>query len=225
MQSLTELPEQDRPREKLLLRGAKALSDSELLAIFLRTGTQGRNAVELARDLLNHFGSLVNLLNANLQSFSQIKGLGTAKYAQLQACLELNQRYLLEKVTRGSAIERPEQVKDYLKAKLSGRLNEVFAVLFLDNQHRIIAYEELFFGTINAASVHPRVILQRALSHNASAIILAHNHPSGVAEASNCDVDITATIKQAMALIDVHLLDHLIVASCQVVSLAEQGKV
>ncbi|TQV74646.1 JAB domain-containing protein [Aliikangiella marina] len=221
--TINHLPEQDRPREKLLLRGAKSLSDSELLAVILRSGIQGKNAIEMARDLLNEFGSLRKLFNADLNSFCRLKGIGEAKYLQVQACLELGQRYLHEQVTAGDVIDNPRQVKTYLQAKICGRVNEVFVALFLDNQHQVIHYDELFFGTVNASSVHPRVLVQQALTHNASAMIVAHNHPSGVAEPSVCDIEITQTIKQALKLIDVRLLDHLIVAGNRVISLAERG--
>jgi len=224
MTQLSHWPSEDRPREKLITKGPQALSDSELLAIFLRTGIRGKNVIELARDMLAHFGGLKKLFAADLATFTAFKGLGEAKYVQLQACLEMSQRHLAEEVNLGDAINNPDQVKSYVQSRLVGRLNEVFAVLFLDNQHRILSYEELFFGTINASSVHPRVIVQRALALNAAAIIVTHNHPSGVAEASVSDIDITRLIKQAMTLIDVRLLDHLIVASHRVISLAEQGQ-
>ena len=225
MNQLSHWPSEDRPREKLLKRGPQALSDSELLAIFLRTGVAGKNVIELAREMLSHFGSLKKLFAANKDDFTALKGLGEAKYVQLQACLEMSQRYLAERLTHGDAVKNPSQVKSYVQSRLVGRANEIFAVMFLDNQHRIISYEELFFGTINSSSVHPRVVVQRALAVNAAAVIVTHNHPSGVAEASISDIDITRTLKQAMTLIDVRLLDHLIVASHQVTSMAEQGQI
>lgn len=222
---LTTWPEKDRPREKLIAKGPSALSDSELLAIFLRTGIQGKNAIELAQEMLTHFGSLKSIFAADLKRFTAMKGLGEAKFVQLQACLEMSQRYLAEQLKQGDSIQNPEQVKQYVQSHLLKHNNEVFAVLFLNNQHQIIQFEELFFGTINAASVHPRVIVQKALSLNAAAVILAHNHPSGVAEPSTADIDITQTIKNAMQLIDVRLLDHLIVASHKVTSMAELGQI
>lgn len=225
MSQLKAWPSHERPREKLLLKGAQSLSDSELLAIFLRTGVKGKNVIELARDILNYFGGLKKLLAADLANFCQFKGLGQAKYVQLQACIEMSQRQLAEKLAFDSVMNNPNQVKEYVHSRLLNHPNEVFAVIFLDNQHRVIAFEELFFGTINASSVHPRVVIQRALANNAAAIIIAHNHPSGVAEASISDIDITRTLKQALDLIDVRLLDHLIVASHQVSSLAEQGQI
>ncbi len=218
-------PEGERPREKLLSRGANALSDAELLAIFLRTGTQGKNVLQLSRDIISHFGSLRRLFSADEKEFCQIKGLGRAKYVQLQASLEMSQRYMHEEISRQDAMENPTQVKQYVLSRLSGKVNEVFSALFLDNQHRVIAFEELFFGTVNASSVHPRVVLQRSLAHNAAAVIVAHNHPSGVAEPSISDIAITKTLKTSLALVDVRLLDHLVVAANQVTSLAELGQV
>ena len=225
MNPIKSWPAAERPREKLLARGAMALSDAELLAIFLRTGIKGKNAIELARDIITHFGGLRQLFASDIQSFCELKGLGTAKYVQLQACLEMSKRHIAENLELGDSFNNPQQVKEYLQSHLVSRPNEVFAGLFLDNQHRVIAYEELFFGTINASSVHPRVIVQRALKHNAAAMIVAHNHPSGVAEPSLSDIDITVQIKGALNLIDVRLLDHMIVASHQVISMAELGKV
>ena len=225
MNYLHQWPAGERPREKLLNRGAKSLSDAELLAIFLRTGTKGKNVLDLSREIIQFFGSLKSLFSSSEDEFCKIKGLGQAKYVQLQACLEMSQRYIHEQICQQDAMENPEQVKQYIQAKLCAQSNEVFAALFLDNQHRVIAFEELFFGTINASSVHPRVIIQRSLAHNAAAVIVAHNHPSGVAEPSLSDINITNTIKTALALVDVRLLDHLVVASHQVTSLAERGQV
>ncbi len=224
MNPIKSWPAAERPREKLLARGAMALSDAELLAIFLRTGIKGKNAIELAREIIAHFGGLRQLFASDIKSFCELKGLGTAKYVQLQACLEMSKRHIAEKLEKGDSINNPKQVKEYLQSHLISRPNEVFAGLFLDNQHCVIAYEELFFGTINASSVHPRVVVQRALKHNAAAMIVAHNHPSGVAEPSISDIDITAQLKNALNLIDVRLLDHMIVASHQVISMAELGK-
>lgn len=225
MSRLTLWPSQERPREKLLQHGATSLSDAELLAIFLRTGIKGKNVIELAREVIQHFGSLKKLFAADLNHFCQFKGLGKAKFAQLQACLEMSQRYLAEELSQNDVMTNPNQVKAYIQGKLMSRPAEVFAVLFLDNQHRVIAFEELFFGTINSSSVHPRIVVQRALTLNAAAVILAHNHPSGISEPSISDIDITSTLKQALNLVDVHLLDHLIVASHQVTSMAEKGQI
>lgn len=218
--SKTELP-----REKLLSKGAKSLSDSELLAIFLRTGIAGKNVMLLSREILIQFGSLKALFAASETEFCKIKGLGKAKFVQLQACLEMSQRHNREAIAQQSAMTHPAQVKEYVQARLHTCTNEVFAVLFLDNQHHVIAFEELFFGTINSSSVHPRVVVQRSLHHNAAAVIVTHNHPSGVAEPSPSDISITATLKAALNLIDVRLLDHLVVAAQEVVSLAERGQI
>jgi DNA repair protein RadC len=188
MTSIRSLPKEDRPREKLLKKGSKALTDAELLAIFLRIGIKGKNAIQLAREIIDYFGNLKSLFSADINHFCQIKGLGVAKYVQLQACLEMSQRYLLEDVKIGGAMNSVNQVKSYIHSCLVGHSNEVFAVLFLDNQHRILAFEELFYGSINSTTVHPRVIIQRALSLNAAAVILAHNHPSGSAKASISDI-------------------------------------
>jgi len=225
MHQLCRWPQEERPREKLLHKGAQSLSDPELLAIFLRTGIAGKNVIELSREIIQFFGSLKNLFAATEEEFCQIKGLGRAKYVQLQACLEMSQRYIGEQIAQQDAMKNPAQVKQYVQSRLMAKPNEVFAAIFLDNQHHVLAFEELFFGTVNASSVHPRVVLQRCLAHNAAAIIVAHNHPSGVAEPSLSDVAITRTLKTALDLIDVRLLDHLVVAAHQVVSLAERGQV
>ena len=225
MSSLQEWPTNEKPREKLINKGAQSLSDSELLAIFLRTGTQGKNVIELSHEIIQYFGNLKSLFSASEKEFCQIKGLGRAKYVQLQACLEMSNRHLAEEITLHDVMENPEQVKQYVQSRLMSKPNEIFAVLFLDNQHRVIAFEELFFGTINASSVHPRVVLQRCLALNAAAVIVTHNHPSGVSEPSISDIDITKTLKTALSLIDVRLLDHLVVASHKVTSLAERGQI
>jgi len=225
MSNLSLWPTEEKPREKLLQRGASVLSDAELLAIFLRTGIKGKNVIELSREILQHFGSLKKMFAADIKTFCQFKGLGEAKFVQLQACLEMSQRHLAEEISHQDVMNNPAQVKTYIQSRLMSHTNEVFAVLFMDNQHRVIAFEELFFGTINASSVHPRVVVQRSLVHNAAAVIISHNHPSGVAEPSISDIDITQTLKQALNLVDVRLLDHLIVASHQVTSLAEIGQI
>lgn len=216
-------PEQERPREKLLQRGSGALSDAELLAIFLRTGYAGKSAVDLARDLVNDFGNLSTLLNASQAAFCASKGLGPAKYAQLQAVLELARRHLGERLQRDAGFSSPDSVASYLQAHLQHHSREVFMVLFLDTRHRLIVSEELFFGTIDGASVHPREVVKRALHHNAAAVIFAHNHPSGVAEPSGDDERITLRLREALALVDIRVLDHLVVGSGEVVSLAERG--
>jgi DNA repair protein RadC len=221
--AISDWPAEERPREKLLNLGPSALSDAELLAIFLRTGIKGRSAVALARDLLREHGSLRSLLGADRESFCASKGLGTAKFVQLQAVLEMSRRHLREKLSRDSAITNPGQTRDYLSIRLAGYPHEVFACLFLDNRHRVIEFEELFRGTIDGASVHPREVVRRAIAHNAAAIILTHNHPSGVAEPSEADRQITRRLQEALALIDVRVLDHIVVAAGESVSLAERG--
>ena len=221
--AITDWPEAERPREKLLAQGCTALSDAELLAIFLRTGVAGLTAVDLARDLLGHFGGLRALLQADIGEFCNGKGLGTAKFAQLQAVLEMSRRHLRETLARDSALESPQQTRDYLTSCLRDCHNERFCCLFLDNQHRVLAFETLFTGTINAANVYPREVVKRALELNAAAAILAHNHPSGVAEPSRADIDITERLQRALALVDIRLLDHFVVGDGEPVSFAERG--
>ncbi|MBT9098129.1 RadC family protein [Methylovulum psychrotolerans] len=221
--TIKDWDEEDRPREKLLQRGAGALTDAELLAIFLRTGTPGKSAVDLARDLLADFGSLKALLDADQARFCQANGLGPAKYTQLQAVLEMAKRHFKEILQRGNALTSPDITRAYLSAQLRGYNYEVFACLFLDNQHRVIQLEELFRGTIDGASVYPREVAKRALHHNAAAIIFAHNHPSGIAEPSQADKHITDKLKQALSLFDIRVLDHFIVGDGQPYSFAEHG--
>ncbi len=221
--AITDWPAEERPREKLLQRGAEALSDAELLAIFLRTGVVGKTAVDLARDLLQEHGSLRNLMAADCAQFCASHGLGQAKYVQLQAVLEMGRRHLHETLKRGDVLTSPQQTRSYLSARLRGYPYEVFACLFLDNQHRVIEYEELFQGTIDGASVHPREVVRRVISHNAAAVILAHNHPSGVAEPSSSDTQITQRLKDALALVDVRVIDHIIVGDGEMTSFAESG--
>ncbi|EKO3395479.1 DNA repair protein RadC [Vibrio fluvialis] len=221
--SLKSLPNESMPREKLLLRGPQALSDAELLAIFLRTGTQGMNVLELSDFLLREFGSLRALFSATKDQFCAHKGLGEAKFVQLQAVLEMTQRYLAETLKRGEALTSPQQTKLYLSSVLRDRQREAFYILFLDNQHRVIRDEVLFEGTIDAASVYPREVVKRALHHNAAALILAHNHPSGVAEPSQADRRITQRLTDALALVDIRVLDHFVVGDGDVVSFAERG--
>ncbi|MDX9740973.1 MAG: DNA repair protein RadC [Gammaproteobacteria bacterium] len=221
--SISHWPPGERPREKLLQRGAASLSDAELLAIFLRTGLPGMTAVDLARDLLARYGSLRSLFEANHRRFCDTPGLGPAKYAQLQAVLEMVRRYLHENLRRGDALRNPADTRNYLSAQLRGRDHEVFACLFLDTRHRVIAFEEVFRGTIDGASVHPREIVKLALAHNAAAVILAHNHPSGISEPSQADIRLTGRLRDALALVDVRVLDHLIVGDGLATSLAELG--
>lgn len=221
--SIQDWPEGDRPREKLLAQGAAVLSDAELLAIFLRTGIKGKTAVDLARDLLTEFGSLRALLQADCENFTRAKGLGTAKYAQLQAVLEMARRHTFEELDRGDVLTSPEATRAYLSQQLRHYQHEVFACLFLDNQHHILEFEELFRGTIDSASVYPREVVKKALAHNAAAVILAHNHPSGISEPSQADKLITDKLKQALALIDIRVLDHFIIGDGMPYSFAENG--
>lgn len=221
--AITDWPEGERPREKLLIRGAASLSDAELVAIFLRTGVAGKSAVDLARELITRFGSLSRLFAAGEADFCAVNGLGQAKFVQLQAVLEMSRRALKEELHRGDALNSPRVVRDYLQLLLGGRHQEVFLVLFLDTQHRVIASEELFHGTLSQTSVYPREVVKRALGHNAAAVILAHNHPSGVAEPSQSDQLLTDALKQALSLVDVRVLDHFIVAMGQTMSFAEKG--
>ncbi|MFA0568241.1 DNA repair protein RadC [Vibrio kagoshimensis] len=220
---LKSLPKESMPREKLLARGPESLSDAELLAIFLRTGTQGMNVLELADQLINDFGSLRKLFSASEEEFCFHKGMGQAKYVQLQAVLEMTQRYLAETLTRGDALTSPSHTKLYLSSVLRDRQREAFYILFLDNQNRVIKDEVLFEGTIDAASVYPREVVKRALYHNAASLILAHNHPSGVAEPSNADRRITRRLSDALELVDIQILDHFVVGDGEVVSFAERG--
>lgn len=223
--AICDWPADERPREKLLNQGAAALSDAELLAIFLRTGVVGKSAVDLARELLSEFGSLRALLQASQPAFCQGPGLGSAKYAQLQAVLEMARRHLREGLQRGAALTSPQQAIDYLSAQLRDYAHEVFACLWLDSQHRVIRFEELFHGTIDGASVYPREVVKAALKHNAAAVILSHNHPSGIAEPSQADAQITRRLKEALSLVDVRLLDHIVIGDGQHASLAERGEV
>jgi DNA repair protein RadC len=220
---ITDWPADERPREKLLTRGPHTLSDAELLAIFLRTGVAGKTAVDLARELLTEFGGLRAILEASPERFCQGAGLGEAKYAQLQATLEIARRHLLETLKRGDVLTSPHATRTYLAARMRGYPHEVFACLFLDNRHRVIAFEEMFQGTIDGTSVHPREVIKRTLAHNAAAVIFAHNHPSGVAEPSQADEMLTRRLKDALALLDVRVLDHIIIGDGEAVSFAERG--
>ncbi|MCJ8204437.1 DNA repair protein RadC [Pseudomonas sp. RGM2987] len=221
--SIRDWPAAERPREKLLELGSASLSDAELLAIFLRTGVAGRSAVDLARHLLQQFGCLRVLLEADLRTFSAQLGLGPAKFAQLQAVLEMGRRHLAEDLRRESVLESPLVVRDYLKAMLRHEAHEVFGCLFLDSRHRVLAYEALFRGSIDSASVYPRQVVKRALAHNAAALILCHNHPSGHTEPSQADRVLTERLQEALELIDVRVLDHFIVGDGEPLSMAEYG--
>ncbi len=220
--AITDWPAEERPREKLIEQGSEALSDAELLAIFLRTGIKGITAVDLARQLLDGFGGLRELLKAEESQFCSHRGLGPAKYVQLQAVLEMARRYLFEAMQRGDVLSSPEETRQYLCNRLRDYHHEVFAALFLDQRHRVICFEELFTGTIDGASVYPREVVKKALQYNAAALIFAHNHPSGVAEPSSADKHITQRLKDALSLIDVRVLDHFVIGD-EVVSFAERG--
>jgi len=221
--AITDWPAQERPRERLLAQGPQALSDAELLAILLRTGMSGKSAVDLASELLHSFGSLTALTHASEEVFCAVPGLGPAKFAQLQAVMEMARRALKEQSKQRDALSSPQAVRDYLRLQLGSREYEVFMAVFLDTQNRVIAMEELFRGSLKETSVYPREVVKRALAHNAAALIFAHNHPSGVAEPSRADEAITQALKQALALVDVRVLDHFIVAAGGGVSLAERG--
>ena len=221
--SIADWPEDERPREKLLEKGARALSDAELLAIFLRTGVPGKSAVQLARELLDALGGLPGLMAADERRFCATKGLGRAKFAQVRAITELAHRYLHAEIKDIDVLTSPDATRDYLKLKLGRLPYEVFVCLLLDNRHRVLGYEELFRGTIDGASVHPREVVRLVMESNAAAVIFAHNHPSGVAEPSQADLRITERLRDALALIDVRVLDHLIVGEGRGTSLAERG--
>ena len=221
--TIAEWPADDRPREKLITKGPEALSDAELVAILFRTGVRGRSAVDLARYALAECGSLSGLLAADRHLLHDIPGLGDAKYAQLQAVLEMSRRALRETLDRGVALSSPQAVRDYLRLKLQGRPHEVFVAVFLDAQNRVLAVEELFRGTLTQTSVFPREIVKRALHFNAAAVIFAHNHPSGVAEPSRADEALTQTLKHTLALVDVKVLDHFVVGGDAAMSFAERG--
>ena len=221
--AINQWPAVERPREKLLARGAASLSDAELIAIFLRTGIRGKTAVDLARELLQQFNGLRPLLESDLAILRHTKGIGTAKTVQLHAALELGRRYLEENLKREAALSNPRATREYLTARLRGYPHEVFACLFLDNRHQVIKFEELFTGTIDGANVHPREVVKRALYHNAAALIFAHNHPSGVAEPSQADRNITERLKSSLALVDIRVLDHFVIGDGEAVSFAERG--
>jgi DNA repair protein RadC len=222
---INDWPAAERPRERLIDKGAGALSDAELLAVLLRTGVSGRSAVDLARELLSRFGGLGGLLAARREEILEVAGLGTAKYAELQAIQEIARRVLREQMAERDALSSPRAVRDYLRLALQGRESEVFVALFLDAQNRVIATEELFRGTLTQTSVYPREVVKTALRHNAAAVIFAHNHPSGIAEPSRADETLTQALKQSLALVDVKVLDHFIVAGATTLSFAERGLV
>lgn len=221
--AISDWPEDDRPREKMLAKGAAALSDAELLAIFLRTGMKGKSAVDLARQLLNEFGSIGEVFGASREAFCAVPGLGNAKYAQFQASFEMAKRALASEMKVRVNLSSPDAVRDFLRLQLQHREVEVFVGLFLDAQNRVVEVEELFSGTLTQTSVFPREVVRRALHHNAAGVIFAHNHPSGVAEPSRADEMLTQALKQALALVDVRVLDHFIVGRGATLSFAERG--
>lgn len=221
--AITDWPAGERPREKLLERGAGVLTDAELLAIFLRVGMPGKSAVDLARELLVRFNGLNRLFASSLAEFSVVPGMGPAKYAQLQAVLEMSKRALGEEMRHGDALNSPQTVRKFLQLKMRGLDHEVFMAVYLDSQNRVLAAPELFRGTLTQTSVYPREVVKQALAWNAAGVILAHNHPSGVAEPSQSDRWLTDQLKAALALVDVRVLDHFIVAGHEGLSFAERG--
>lgn len=222
---LKGLPADARPREKLLQRGPSALSDAELLALLLRTGVKGKNVLELAQELVDRFKGVRGLLHSGANALGQIKGLGPAKRAELLAVVELARRALAEELKEQPLFDSPQAVAHYLQLHFGHKPHEVFAVLFLDSQHRLVALEELFRGTLAQTSVYPREVVLRALHHHAAAVVLAHNHPSGTAEPSRADEMLTQTLKSALSLVDVRVLDHFVVTASACRSMAELGLV
>lgn len=220
--AITDWPEKERPREKLLNAGVAALSDAELLAIFLRVGVAGKTAVDLARDLLQQFHNLNGIFSADLKKMTSVQGMGISKYCQLQAVLEMSKRALGEDLQQSDNFCAPEQVKTYLRLQLSSLQREVFGIMFLDPQNRLISYEILFEGSLMQTSVHPREVVKRALGLNAATVILSHNHPGGKALPSTADKQLTQTLKQALGLVDVGVLDHVIVAGSEAYSFSEK---
>ncbi|MBO9649018.1 MAG: DNA repair protein RadC [Variovorax sp.] len=222
--SFKDLIEESRPRERLMEFGAGALADAELVALLLRTGIRGKNVLQLAQELLHAFGGISGLLHAKLDDLKRIKGLGgTAKRAELAAVLELARRAMAEGLKENPVFDTPEAVKHYLQLHLTDKPHEVFAALFLDARHRLIAMEELFRGTLTQTSVYPREVVARSLHHGAAAVVLAHNHPSGCTEPSRADEMLTQTLKSALAIVDVRVLDHMVVGRGQTLSMAERG--
>ncbi len=221
---ISNWPAHQRPRERLIREGAQALSDAELLAVFLRVGVRGKSAVELGGDMVRHFGSLQALLRASLQEFTNVPGLGPAKYAQLNAVIELARRAISDEMLSGESICSPQAAKQYLRLAMAGRPYESFHVLFLDVRNRLIAARELFRGTLTHTSVYPREVVREALTRNAASVMLAHNHPSGTPEPSEADLLLTRSLVQALALVDIRILDHFVVAGHRVHSFAENGQ-
>ena len=221
--SLKDLPAEMRPREKLLARGPGALSDIELLALLLRTGLPGKGVFDLAEHVLREFGGFAGLLRVDASALTRIKGLGPAKRAEVAAVIEMARRAMAQQLQATPVFDSPQKVKDYVSLQIGARTQEVFAVLFLDSQHRLLQLEELFRGSLTQTSVYPREVVRRALELNAGAVILAHNHPSGLAEPSRADEFLTQSLKGALQLVDVRVLDHLVVGQGSVVSFAERG--
>jgi DNA repair protein RadC len=220
--AISDWPESERPRERLLARGAASLSDAELVAVLLRTGIPGKSAVDLAREMIGSFGGLTGLLAAG-PALNRVKGLGAAKSAQFVAAIELARRSIDERLKQGAALTSPGAVRDYLRLSLASREHEVFVCIWVDAQHKVIAIDEAFRGTLTQTSVYPREIVKAALKANAAAVIFAHNHPSGVAQPSQSDELLTRNLKEALGLVDVKVLDHFIVAGNQAISFAERG--
>ncbi len=216
-------PRAERPQEKLLNSGASSLSDAELLALFIRSGTHGHTAIDIGRNLLSEFGGLRQVLTADRNRIINFNGCGPARYAMFQAALEMGRRYLAQTLTRSGPLNSPLEAADFLIHQLRDLKNEVFAIIYLDTRHQVIEYEELFSGTLNGATVHPREVVRSVLEHNASAVILAHNHPSGIAEPSQSDTALTRRLKHSLALIDVRLLDHLVIGDGECVSMSDRG--
>ena len=221
--AIKDWPEEQRPREKLLRYGAGALADAELLAIMLRTGTAGRDALQLAQDLLNQFDGLRGLLGAEREALCAARGCGPSRYVQLQAMQEIQRRFHAQGLLRAGPLTDSVAALELLQSHLQERHAEVFCCMWLDNRHRLIRLDEMFQGSIAGASVYPREVVRRALQLNAAAVILAHNHPSGVAEPSRCDRQITERLREALALIDVRILDHIVIGDSEHVSFAERG--
>ena len=221
--AITDWPLAERPREKILAQGVSALSDAELLAVFLRVGVSGKSAVDLGRDLLQHFGSLTRIFSASQAELSQVRGMGLSKYVQLQAIFEMSRRALKESMQGQDALSSPQHVRDFLCLKLASLPYEVFMVLFLDAQNKLISADEMFRGSLTQTSVYPREVALRALHHHAAAVVLAHNHPSGTVQPSAADIALTQTLRTALGLLDVRVLDHIIVAPGQALSMAEKG--
>jgi DNA repair protein RadC len=221
--SIKDLPAAARPREKLLAHGAASLADAELLALLLRTGVKGVGVLQLAQGVLAQFGGFAGLLHAQVADLGRVKGLGPAKRAELAAVVEMARRSLVQRLRDAPVFDAPQAVKDYAQLQLGGLAYESFMVLFLDTQHRLLQADEMFRGTLNQTSVYPREMVKRALAHNAGAVILAHNHPSGLAEPSRADEFLTQSLKNALALVDVRVLDHVVVGRGAVVSFAERG--